>query len=55
MVQTSREKWLGEEMHKVEVEGNRPRGRPTKTWMKTLEDDMTRCALSTMDAKDRSL
>jgi hypothetical protein len=26
---------------KMEVEGNRPRGRPRKTWMKTLEDDMS--------------
>jgi hypothetical protein len=26
----------------MEVEGNRPRGRPRKTWMKTLEDDMTK-------------
>jgi hypothetical protein len=40
---------------RMEVEGIRPRGRPTKTWMKTLEDDMTRCALSPADTKDRSL
>jgi hypothetical protein len=40
---------------RMEVEGNRPRGRPSKTWMKTLEDDMTRCALSPADTKDRSL
>jgi hypothetical protein len=37
------------------VEGNRPRGRPRKKWMKTLEDDMTRCALSPADTKNRSL
>jgi hypothetical protein len=30
----------------MEVEGDRQRGRPRKTWMKSLEDDMTRCALS---------
>jgi hypothetical protein len=40
---------------RMEVEGNRPRGRPRKTWMKMLEDDTKRCALSPADAKYRSL
>jgi hypothetical protein len=38
---------------RMEVEGNRPRGRPKKTWMKTLEDNISRCALSPDDAMDR--
>jgi hypothetical protein len=38
---------------RMEVEANRPRGRPRKTWMKTLEDDMRRCVLSPVDAKDK--
>jgi hypothetical protein len=39
---------------RMEVEGNRPRGRPRKTWMKTL-DDMRRGVLPPEDAKNRSL
>jgi hypothetical protein len=37
---------------RMEVEGNRPRGRPRKTWMKTSEDDVRRCVVSPADAKD---
>jgi hypothetical protein len=40
---------------RMEVVGKRPRGRPRNTLMKTLEDNMTRCALSPADAKDISL
>jgi hypothetical protein len=40
---------------RMEVEGSRPRGRPRKTWMKMLQNDMTRYALSPEDAKDRGL
>jgi hypothetical protein len=58
MVQTCREKedddWV-KRYTRMEVVGNGPRCRPRKTWMKTLEDDMTRCALSPADGKDRSL
>jgi hypothetical protein len=38
----------------MEVEGNRLRDRLRKVWMKTLEDNMTRCALPPADAKDIS-
>jgi hypothetical protein len=31
--------------------GKRPRGRPRKTWMSTLKDDMKKGALSPEDAK----
>jgi hypothetical protein len=40
---------------RLEVVGKRRRGRPRKTWMKTLNDDMRRGALSTEDAMDRGL
>jgi hypothetical protein len=42
---------------RMEVVGKRPRGRPRKTWMSTLKDDMRRGALSLTheDAKYRSL
>jgi hypothetical protein len=39
----------------MEAKANRPRGRPRKMWKKALDDNMTRCALSPADAKDRSL
>jgi hypothetical protein len=40
---------------RMEVEGNRPRGRPRKTCMKTLKDDMRRVSLSLEDSRDRGL
>jgi hypothetical protein len=40
---------------KMEVVGKRPRGRPRKTWLTTLKDDMIRGALSPEDARDRGL
>jgi hypothetical protein len=40
---------------RMEVEKNRPSGRPRKTWTKTSEDDMRRCAMSSGDANYRSL
>jgi hypothetical protein len=39
---------------RIDVE-SRPGGRPRKTWMKTIEDDMRRGALSPMNAENRSL
>jgi hypothetical protein len=40
---------------RLEVVGKRPRGRPRKTWMTVLKEDMRRGALSLEDARDRSL
>jgi hypothetical protein len=40
---------------RMEVVGKRPRGRPRKTWMSTLKDDMKKGALSPVDARDRDL
>jgi hypothetical protein len=39
----------------MEVVGKRPRGRPRKTWMSTLKEDMKKGALSPEDARDRDL
>jgi hypothetical protein len=39
----------------MEVVGNIPRGRPRKTWMKMLENNMRRCALSSVDPKAKAL
>jgi hypothetical protein len=35
----------------MEVEGNRPRGRPRKLWMYTRENNMRRCALLPVDTR----
>jgi hypothetical protein len=40
---------------RMEVVGKRPRGRPSKTWMSMLKDDMKKGALSPVDARDRDL
>jgi hypothetical protein len=40
---------------RMEVVGKRPRGRPRKTWMSTLKDDMKKGALLPEDARDRDL
>jgi hypothetical protein len=40
---------------RMEVVGKRPRGRPKKTWLNILEDDMRRSDLAHMDAKARGL
>ena len=43
---------LGEAME-VEVSGTRPRGRPRKTWMKNIEDDLRELNLVQDDAYNR--
>jgi len=37
-----------------EVEGARPRGRPTKTWTETVEKDCQACKLNKGDAMDHN-
>jgi hypothetical protein len=65
-VQENRLRWFGHVERKedddwvkrftrMEVVGKRPRGRPRKTWMSTLKDDMKKGALSREDARDRDL
>jgi hypothetical protein len=39
----------------LEVMGKRPTGRPRKTWMTTLKDDLRRGAISLEDVGDRGL
>ena len=36
-----------------EVEGDRPRGRPKKTWREIVEQDCQACGLNREDAIDR--
>jgi hypothetical protein len=56
MVQTCGEKgdddWV-KRCTRLEVMGKRPKGRPRKTWMTTLKDNMRRGALSQKDARYR--
>ena len=37
----------------MEVTGTRPRGRPRKTWMKNIEEDLRKLSLVQEDAYDR--
>ena len=43
---------LGEVME-MEIPGTRPRGRPKKTWMKNIEEDMSQLNLNEEDVYDR--
>jgi hypothetical protein len=38
-----------------EVEGRRPRGRPRKTWQKTVEEDLTKLGIDGAQARDRDV
>ena len=64
LVRRNRLRWFGHVERKVEddwvkrctvmeVEGTRPRGRPKKTWMEVVADDMRRMGLTPEDAQDR--
>ena len=37
----------------LQVEGRRPRGRPKKSWLRTVEDDMTLMGIDVHLANDR--
>jgi hypothetical protein len=58
--------WVGHEERKgdddfmkrctrMEVDGSMPKRRPRKTWIKMLDGDMKRCALSPVDVNGRGL
>ena len=46
--------WIEKIMH-LEVEGNRSRGRPRKTWIENVREDMRIVGLSVSDACHRTL
>ena len=37
----------------LEVDGKRPKGRPRKTWLETIQSDMRGVGLKAQDALDR--
>ena len=64
VMRTNRLRWFGHVERKLEddwvkkcgtleVEGRKPRGRPKKTWMEVVVDDMRRMGLTRKDAQDR--
>jgi len=65
VLQRNRLRWYGHVLRKedndwvtkcmeYEVEGARPRGRPTKTWREIVEKDCKACGLNREEAMDRS-
>ena len=66
MVRRNRLRWCGHVERKADgdwvkgctnlnLEGTRPRGRPKKTWMEVVKNDMKIMGLGRKDAQDRGL